>query len=159
MSHSLYIFTFNLCVCFQGLSFSFLYFSYSPVCFLVICFYIYLPFFFFYVHQVLPSFFTILLLESIFPASPLCSVLTVHLVLLCIPYLCALFLTYVSIYLHSSSDKRAALLSAGRLLLSQPQETHSTVRHRANSTFHLQWVGCQEDAGSSRLQYETVYPE
>lgn len=104
MSHSLYIFTFNLCVCFQGLSFSFLYFSYSPVCFLVICFYIYLPFFFFYVHQVLPSFFTILLLESIFPASPLCSVLTVHLVLLCIPYLCALFLTYVSIYLHSSSD-------------------------------------------------------
>lgn len=155
MPQSLYISTFNFCVCFHGLSFSFLYLSDSPVCFLVIYFHISLLF---YVHQVLPPFFIILLLESIFPASPLCSVLTVHLVLLCIPYLCALFLTYVSIYLPSSSDNGLhCSLLADYCCLSHSRCTAQC--HTGQTTSHLPWLACQEDAESSRLQYGTVYPE
>lgn len=157
MSHSLYIFTFNLCVCFQGLLFS-VFFLFSSL--LSSNLFLHLPSFFFFLCSPSVAF----ILHYFTPWEHL-SCLTFMFSSNCAfsASLYPLFMCFVpDICFHLSSLKqwqRAALLSAGRLLLSQPQETHSTVRHRANSTFHLQWVGCQEDAGSSRLQYETVYPE
>lgn len=157
MPQSLYISTFNLCLCL--FSWSFLLFSV-----------------FFLFSGLLSS--NLFLYFSSFLCSPSVASILHHFTpwehLSCLTFMfssnCAfsaslysLFMCFVpDICFHLSSLKqwqRAALLSAGRLLLSQPQEMHGTVPHRANSTSHLPWLACQEDAESSRLQYDTVYPE